>query len=105
MRHHKILHMWSQTQLLRSPLTKLIRNSSHTVDHSDTARELIREDYTKLSCWFLLKILWRLDHGRMQQHARGAGAEESQRPDQQAAVEGKKKSVRENIASRHRYFG
>jgi len=28
-----------------------------TVDHSDTARELIREDYTKLSCWFLLKIL------------------------------------------------
>ena len=41
----------------------------------------------------------------MQQHARGAGAEESQRPDQQAAVEGKKKSVRENIASGHRYFG
>ena len=38
----------------------------------------------------------------MQQHPRGARAEENQQPDQQAAVQGKKKPVFENITSRHR---
>ena len=38
----------------------------------------------------------------MQQHAGGAWAEESQQPDQQAAVQGEKEPVCENIASWYR---
>ena len=92
-----------------------IRTCGHSCEESCLTKLISREiQFAPYCCsrhpqqadkrGLLLKtlILCRLEDGRLQQHTRGARAEEDQCADQQAAQQGKKEPVFEDITSRHR---